>query len=68
MDLASELPKNCERMNVLLGERRFVVTLDRTRPKPPPTLIVTLPDEISLKIGDKVQVEFFHPGEQAGTH
>ena len=68
VELASELPANCERMNVLVGGHRFVVTLDRSRPEPPPTLSVMLPEEVGLKIGEKVQVEFFHPGEQAGAH
>jgi hypothetical protein len=58
---------NCERLNVIAGEWRAAVVLDR------PTWAlcqfnVTVPAHLQLRPGDNVVVEFFYPGEQAGAH
>jgi hypothetical protein len=59
---------NCERLNVIAGEWRAAVCLNR----PPPGALcqfkVTVPAHLQLGLGDNVVVEFFHPGEQAGAH
>jgi hypothetical protein len=59
---------NCERLNVIAGEWRAAVTLDR----PPRGALcqfkVMVPAHLQLRLGDHVGVEFFYPGEQAGAH
>lgn len=59
---------NCERLNVIAGEWRAAVTLDR----PPRGALcqfkVTVPAHLRLQLGDNVVVEFFYPGDQAGVH
>jgi hypothetical protein len=59
---------DCERLNVIAGEWRAAVNLDR----PPRGALcqfkVMVPTHLQLRLGDNVVVEFFYPGEQAGAH
>jgi hypothetical protein len=58
----------CERLNVVAGECRVAVTLNR----PPQGVLhhfrAVMETALSLQPGEKVLIEFFHPGEQAGAH
>jgi hypothetical protein len=59
---------NCERLNVIAGEWRAAVTLDRSPRGAWCQFKVTVPAYLQLRLGDNVAVEFFYPGEQAGAH
>jgi hypothetical protein len=60
--------ENCERLNVIAGEWRAAVALNR----PPRGALclfkVPVPAHLQLRLGDNIVVEFFYPGEQAGAH
>ena len=59
---------NYERLNVVVGPTRVAVPLDRPERGALRHFKVKLPVEAPLSEGDKVPVEFFYPGEQAGVH
>ena len=58
----------CERLNVVAGEQRVAVALDRPKQGASHRFKALMEDDFSLQPGEKVLIEFFHPGEQAGAH
>jgi hypothetical protein len=56
-----------ERLNVVLGSCRVAVPLERPAGKSEREFKVTMRVDSPIKLGDKLLVEFFHPGEQAGV-
>lgn len=59
---------NYERLNVVLGATRVAVPLDRPERGAFRRFKVKLRADTPLSEGDKIPVEFFFPGEQAGVH
>jgi hypothetical protein len=59
---------NYERLNVVLGATRVAVPLDRPERGAFRRFKVNLKADAPLNEGEKVPVEFFYPGEQAGVH
>ena len=59
---------NYERLNVVVGSQRIAVPLDRPKRGAARKFKVTMQADSSLNRGDKIPVEFFYPGEQAGVH
>ena len=59
---------NFERLNVVLGNRRVAIPLDRPVRGAACRFKITLPAESRVRCGEKALVEFFYPGEQAGVH
>lgn len=59
---------NYERLNVVLGASRVAVPLDRPERGALRRFKVKLRADAPLSQGDRVPVEFFYPGEQAGVH
>ncbi|MBV9998982.1 MAG: hypothetical protein JO015_07695 [Verrucomicrobia bacterium] len=59
---------NYERLNVVLGATRVAVPLDRPVRGAFRRFKVNLKADAPLNQGDKIPVEFFYPGEQAGVH
>jgi hypothetical protein len=59
--------ENSERLNVIAGEWRAAVTLDRPPRGAMCQFKVLVPAHLQLRLGDNVVVEFFYPGEQAGA-
>jgi hypothetical protein len=59
---------NYERLNVVVGATRVAVPLDRPERGAFRRFTVKLRADAPLSQGDKVPVEFFFPGEQAGVH
>jgi hypothetical protein len=59
---------NCERLNVIAGQWRAAVTLDRPQRGALCQFKVIVPAHLQLRLGDNLVVEFFYPGEQAGAH
>jgi hypothetical protein len=59
---------NYERLNIVLGATRVAVPLDRPERGAFRRFKVKLRADAPLSQGDKVPVEFFYPGEQAGVH
>jgi hypothetical protein len=59
---------NYDRLNVVLGAIRVAVPLDRPERGAFRRFKVKLRADAPLNQGDKVPVEFFYPGEQAGVH
>ena len=59
---------NFERLNVVVGNSRVPLTFERSEPGAAHQFKVAVRTDLPLKPGDKLQVEFFHPGEQAGAH
>lgn len=59
---------NYERLNVVVGSQRFAVPLDRPQRGASRKFKVTMQADTPVSRGDKVPVEFFYPGEQAGVH
>lgn len=69
VELKTVCPKpDFERLNVVLGSRRVSVPLDRPAEEFERAFKVTMRVDSPIKLGDKLLVEFFHPGEQAGVH
>jgi hypothetical protein len=60
--------ENCERLNVVAGEWRAAVALDRPLLGAWTQFKVTAPANLRFRLGDTAVVEFFSPGEQAGAH
>ena len=58
---------NCERLNVVVGGCRVAVALDRPGRGAWCEFNVAVPMALELRVGDKVGLEFFCPGEQAGA-
>ena len=58
---------NYDRLNVLVGKARVAVPLDRPARGASCRVTVRVGAEASFSQGDKVAVEFFYPGEQAGV-
>jgi hypothetical protein len=58
---------NYERLNVVVGSHRLAVPLDRPRRGASRQFKVTMQADSPLNRGDKVLIEFFYPGEQAGV-
>ena len=58
----------CERLNVVVNRCRVAVGLDRPERGSARQFTVRLQPEGPLQPGDKVLLEFFLPGEQAGAH
>lgn len=68
VELKTVCPKpDFERLNVVLGSCRVAVPLDRPVDKSEREFKVTMRVDSPIKLGDKLLVEFFHPGEQAGV-
>lgn len=59
---------NYDRLNVVVGSLRVAVPLDRPQRGAAREFKVTMRVTSHLNLGDKVPVEFFFPGEQAGAH
>ena len=59
---------NYERLNVVVGSQRVAVPLDRPQRGASRRFKVTMRADLPVNPGDKVAVEFFYPGEQAGVH
>jgi hypothetical protein len=59
---------NYERLNVVVGSQRVAVPLDRPARGVSRRFKVTMQAALPVTRGDKVLVEFFYPGEQAGAH
>jgi len=59
---------NCERLNVVVGDWRAAVALDRPLLGASSQFKVTAPADLHLRLGDTIVVQFFSPGEQAGAH
>src|SRR2546421_13087741 len=59
---------NYDRLNVVVGSCRVAVPLDRPERGAAREFKVTMQTGARLSRGDKVFVEFFFPGEQAGVH
>jgi len=57
-----------ERLNVVTGEYRLAVALDRPEQGVLHRFKAVMGTEMPPQPGEKVRVEFFHPGEQAGAH
>ncbi|MBV8901475.1 MAG: hypothetical protein JOY92_15335 [Verrucomicrobia bacterium] len=69
VELKAVCPKpDFERLNVVLGSCRVAVPLDRPVDKPEREFKVTMRVDSPINLGDKLLVEFFYPGEQAGVH
>lgn len=69
VELETRCPQSgCERLNVVLNRCRVAVGLDRPERGSARQFTVRLQPEGPLQPGDKVLLEFFHPGEQAGAH
>ena len=69
VELKTVCPKpDFERLNVVLGSCRVAVPLDRPVSEAEREFKVTMRVDSPIKLGDKLLVEFFHPGEQAGVH
>lgn len=58
---------NCERLNLVVGAWRAAVALDRPKRGALRHFRVRVPADLRFQPGDKVGVEFFYPGEQAGA-
>jgi hypothetical protein len=58
----------CERLNVVAGECRVAVALDQPEQGASRRFKAVMGADLSLQPGEKVLIEFFHPGEQAGVH
>ena len=68
VELKTVCPKpDFERLNVVLGSCRVAVPLDRPAAQSAREFKVTMRVDSPIKLGDKLLVEFFHPGEQAGV-
>ena len=59
---------NYERLNVVVGSQRVAVPLDRPERGASRKFKVMMQADPPLSRGDKVLIEFFYPGEQAGVH
>ena len=57
-----------ERLNVVLGSCLVAVSLDRPAGETSREFKVTMRVDEPIRLGDKLLVEFFYPGEQAGVH
>jgi len=57
---------NFERLNVVVGTTRVAVPLDRPARGALRSFKVTVRADAPLSQGDKMLIEFFFPGEQAG--
>lgn len=69
VELKTVCPKpDFERLNVVLGSCRVAVPLDRPAGCSSREFKVTMRVDAPINLGDKLLVEFFHPGEQAGVH
>ena len=67
VELKTVCPKpDFERLNVVLGSCRVAVSLDRPAAQAAREFKVTMRVDSPLKLGDRLLVEFFYPGEQAG--
>jgi hypothetical protein len=68
LELKAVCPEsNYERLNVVVGSERVAVPLDRPERGASRRFKVTLQADTPVSRGDKVPVEFFYPGEQAGV-
>jgi hypothetical protein len=70
VELEARCPQSgYERLNVVVNRCRIAVGLDdRPERGSARQFTVRLQPEGPLQPGDKVLLEFFHPGEQAGAH
>ena len=69
VELKAVCPKpDFERLNVVLGSCRVAVALDRPGGQTSREFKVTMRVDEPIRLGDKLLVEFFYPGEQAGVH
>ena len=69
VELKTVCPKaDFERLNVVLGSCRVVVPLDRPAGETSREFKVTMRVDSPIRLGDKLLVEFFYTGEQAGVH
>ena len=59
---------NLDRLNVVMGTCRVAVPLNRPERGSAREFEVTMRANSPLRLGDRVPVEFFYPGEQAGIH
>lgn len=59
---------NYERLNVVVGSQRVAVQLDRPERGTSRKFKVIAQANSPVNRGDKVPVEFYYPGEQAGVH
>ena len=57
----------CERLNVVVDRCRVAVPLDRPQQGALRQFKVRMHADKPLQLGDKLPVEFFFPGEQAGS-
>ncbi|HEY0792616.1 MAG TPA: hypothetical protein VGD78_16250 [Chthoniobacterales bacterium] len=58
----------CERLNVVAGEWRVAVALNQPARGALYRFKAVMATGFSPRPGEKVLIEFFHPGEQAGVH
>lgn len=61
-------PPNCERLNAIVAGYRLALALERRGRGGSRAFQVRVPIDPDVGPGDKVVVEFFYPGEQAGVH
>ena len=68
-ELHAECPDaGFERLNVVAGGCRVAVALDRPEQGAVQRFKAVVEMEAPPQPGEKVRIEFFHPGEQAGAH